>query len=127
MRKKGSLLWVDDVLLITTGGAELQQSLDITDDTSKTYHIEYGQSKSNSQIIKRKNKAAKSETFKLGDVPLDNTDKYKYLGYIQNSKNNNEDHIKYIKGQKYLYGIANKYREYRNEINYNNIFHIKKR
>ena len=97
--KKGSLLWVDDVLLITTSGKELQESLDITDDTSKTYHVEYGQVKSNTQIIGRKTKANKKESFKLGDIPLENTDKYKYLGYFQNSRNNNEDHMKYIKGK----------------------------
>ena len=97
--KKGSLLWVDDVLLITTSGEELQKSLDITDDTSKTYHIEYGQAKSNTQIIKRKTKVTKKENFKLGEIPLENTEKYKYLGYIQNSKNNNEDHMKHIKGK----------------------------
>ena len=97
--KKGSLLWVDDVLLISTAGEELQQSLDITDDTSKTYHIEYGQSKSNSQMIKRRGRSNAERNFKLGEIPLENTNKYKYLGYIQNSRNNNEDHMKYIKGK----------------------------
>ena len=27
------------------------------------------------------------------------TDKYKYLGYIQNTKNNTEDHVKALKGK----------------------------
>ena len=93
MKKNGSLLWVDDVLIITTKTDELQQALDITDETSGTYHIEYGQSKSNTQIIGRRRKAEEQITFNLGDIPLEMTDKYKYLGLIQNSKNNHEDHI----------------------------------
>ena len=32
-------------------------------------------------------------------MSLRNTDKYKYLGYIQNTRNNNEDHIKAVKGR----------------------------
>ena len=30
---------------------------------------------------------------------LERTEIYKYLGYLQNSKNNNDDHIKQIKGK----------------------------
>ena len=97
--KIGSLLWVDDVLLLTTDEKELQNSLDITNETSETYHIEYGKSKSNSQIIKGKKKMSNKEEFKIGDMVLENTEKYKYLGHIQNSKNNNEDHLKQIKGK----------------------------
>ena len=40
--RKGSLLWVDDVLLITTEGEDLQKSLNITNETSDKYHVEYG-------------------------------------------------------------------------------------
>ena len=64
--------------------------------------MEYGQSKSNTQIIKtqkRKRKEQAKIEFKLGDQQLEMTDKYKYLGYIQNSKNSNEDHLKTIKGK----------------------------
>ena len=37
--------------------------------------------------------------FTLGDMNLKYTDKYKDLGYIQNNKNNLEDHIKALKGK----------------------------
>ena len=100
--KISSLLWVDDVANITTNSKELQKTLDITYETSNIYHVEYGKSKSNTQIIKtqkRKRKDQTKEELKLGDIPLEMTDKYKYLGYIQNTKNNNEDHIKIIKGK----------------------------
>ena len=97
--KIGSLLWVDDVILITTKPQELQKSLDITDDTSNKYHVEYGQSKSNSQIIKHRKRINNQVNFKLGGMTLEQTEKYKYLGHIQNDKNNNEDHYKQLKGK----------------------------
>ena len=97
--KIGSLLWVDDVLLITTDNKEFQTSLDTTDNTSNEYHVEYGQSKSNTQFIKKRKSKLQEEEFKLGETPLEKTEKYKYLGYLQNSKNNNEDHIKQVKGK----------------------------
>ena len=37
--------------------------------------------------------------FNLEDLNLKYTDKYKYLGYIQNNKNNLEHHIKTLKGK----------------------------
>ena len=64
--------------------------------------MEYGQSKSNTRIIKTQRKKVKGETkeeFKLGNTQLEMTEKYKYLGYLQNSKNNNDHHIKNIKGK----------------------------
>ena len=95
--KKATLLWVDDVLLLAYEN-ELQKSLDTTDDISNKYHIEYGESKSNSMPIKNNRKKGKKHEYKLGDMELKETNKYKYLGYNQNSKNNNEDHFKSIKG-----------------------------
>ena len=71
----------------------------LANEISNIYHIEYGQPKSNSQIIGKKRIANENTKFVLGDIPLEPTDKYKYLGYIQNSKNNNEDHLKQIKGK----------------------------
>ena len=96
--EKGSLLWVDDVFLITIEG-ELQKPLDITNQVSNKYHIEYGKAKSNALPIKTGRKKLKQNKYHIGDMELDQTDKYKYLGYIQNSKNNNDDHIKAVKGR----------------------------
>ena len=42
----GSLLWVDDVALLSFEGEELQEMLDITYKTSKKYRIEFGKEKS---------------------------------------------------------------------------------
>ena len=97
--KRGCLLWVDDVFLITTEGPKLQKALDITNDTSNKYHIEYGEPKSNALKVKHTRKKQIEETFHLGETQLKNANKYKYLGYIQNTKNNNDDHYKQIKGK----------------------------
>ena len=51
--------------------------LDITNQTTKKYHIEFGKAKSN--IMKRGGQNTK-EPAKLGDMELEGTDKYKYLG-----------------------------------------------
>ena len=37
--RQASLLWVDDVLLITTDSQELQKLLDITENTSSKYRV----------------------------------------------------------------------------------------
>ena len=95
--KKASLLWVDDVLLMAYEN-ELQEVLEITEKTSSKYHIEYGEPKSNYLPIRNNKKKRKQREYNLGDMPLKETDKYKYLGYKQNSKNNNDDHFKMVKG-----------------------------
>ena len=97
--KIGSLLWVDDVYLITTDGKELQAALEITNETSNMYHIEYGSSKSNTQRIRHSRKKQPEVKHTIGDMEIQQSEKYKYLGLIQNQKNNNEDHFKNIKGK----------------------------
>ncbi len=37
--------------------------------------------------------------FKLGNMELNETDNYKYLGFIQNSKNNMKHHLTIMKGK----------------------------
>ena len=97
--KIGSLLWVDDVCIPSTKNNEMQQALDITEDKSSQYHIEYGAPKSNIQQIKNNKKKEEMPTFKLGDMTLEQADKYKYLRQIQNEKNNNDDHFSALKGK----------------------------
>ena len=99
-KKTGSLLWVDDVLIITTEPQELQKGLNITNEVSNQYHIEYGSSKSNTQTIKHSRKKSADETaFTIGEMEIKPTETYKYLGLTQNFKNNHEDHLKLIKGK----------------------------
>ena len=87
---------MDDVLLISSGPKELQLMLEITNAIAGKYHIEFGEENSNVMKIGR----SKSNTeFTIGDMNLKYTDKYKYLGYIQNKKNNLDNHIKALKGK----------------------------
>ena len=97
--KIGSLLWVDDVCAVETSKVNFQTELDITNNTSNIYHIEYGASKSNTQRINHTRNKEEMPIFKLGEMELKQADKYKYLGLIQNEKNNNVDHFKNTKGK----------------------------
>ena len=84
-----------DVALIHKNKQELQKMLDITDEVSKKYHIQFDKEKS--QIITiGKNQEPK---FKLGNMIMDNTETYKYLGITINNKCTMEDHIKKLKGK----------------------------
>ena len=93
--KSGCLLWMDVVLLISSEPKELQLMLEITNAIAGKYHIKFGEEKSNVMKIGR---SKNNPEFTLGDMNLKYTDKYKYLGNIQNNKNNLEDHIKALKG-----------------------------
>ena len=73
---------MDDVLLISSQPNELQQMLNITSAIAGKYHVEFGEEKSNVMKISR-NKD--NPEFTLGDINLKYTEKYKYLGYMQNN------------------------------------------
>ncbi len=93
-KKIGCLLWMDDVVLVTSDRNEMQNMLDIVEDIAKRYHIEFGKDKSKALKVGGK---PKTESFKLGDMDIDFTDEYKYLGCIQNSKNNQKNHLNELK------------------------------
>ena len=90
------LLWMDDVALIATDPKNLQKMLDITNETANRYHVEFGEAKS--KILKI-GKVKNEEEFKLGEMKLEFTEKYKYLGEIFNNKGNLTHHIAEIKGK----------------------------
>ena len=92
-KKVGCLAWMDDLIMLTTEKKEMQQMLNITNDTSGPNHLEYGSSKSQAQAGDKMEKVK----FNLGEMELEYTDKYKYLGYMQNTKNNQDDQIIEIK------------------------------
>ena len=94
----GSLLWVDDVIVLEEEG-KLQPPLDTTNEISNIYHIEYGEPKSNSMTIRNNRKKPINKNYNIGSMKLNRTDKYKYLGYLQNEKNNNEDQFKAIQNR----------------------------
>ena len=92
----GCLLWVDDVALIHKDRNELQNMLDTTNEIANRYRIKFGREKS--QILTINKKQGNTET-KMGDLILDQTETYKYLGVTINNKGNMEDHIKKLKGK----------------------------
>ena len=49
--------------------------------------------------IKHSRKKEDTQKFCIGALQLKNSDKYKYLGHLQNDRNNNEDHIKITKAK----------------------------
>ena len=90
------LLWMDDVALIATKPENLQIMLDITNEIANRYHIEFGKDKT--KILKIGNDK-KMISFRIGEMEIEYTDKYKYLGEIMNRMNNLKDQIKEIKGK----------------------------
>ncbi len=91
------LLWVDDLALFSTDVDELQEILDITDETAKRYRIKFGKEKSKVLNIGKDKKEETPPTFKLGSMELDTMSTYTYLGETINEKGNIIDHIKTIK------------------------------
>ena len=90
------LLWMDDVVLAETSPASSQKQLDITNETSLKYHVQYGMAKTK---YLRTGKNKEQITLKLGNQIVDETDKYTYLGEVNNKKMNLEDQIKSIEGK----------------------------
>ena len=93
--KLGCLLYMDDVVLISNKAQEMQKMLDITNEISSRYRIVFGKEKSK---VMKMGSSVQTE-LKLGDMEIEETDKYKYLGEIINNKGNLEDHIKMLEGK----------------------------
>ena len=85
------LLWMDDVVLMHDTPEGLQELLDITDRFAKKYHIEFGKDKSKYMVVGKK---GQDQEFNLGDMKLERTDRYKYLGEILNETSKPVDQIK---------------------------------
>ncbi len=97
----GSLLWVDDVALISLDAKELQDMLDTTNNTASKYRIAFGKEKSQVMVIgsKKQREQAANTKFHLGEMELDKTESYSYLGEKLNSQGDLTDQIKSIKGK----------------------------
>jgi hypothetical protein len=86
----GCLLWMDDVVLMAESEDELQEMLDITQSVANKYHIIFGKAKSKVMVINKKKNEQKT---KLGEMDLESTEKYKYLGEIINRNKTNTDQL----------------------------------
>ena len=91
-----SLLWMDDVVLIENEVEKSQELLNITDHTSKKYHVEFGMPKT--KHLRTSKKENKIE-LKLGQQEIEETEKYTYLGEVNNKLMNLKDQIKLIEGK----------------------------
>ena len=90
------LLWMDDVVLAETAEGKSQELLNSTDYTSKKYHVEFGMPKTK---YLRTGKPRNEITLKIGENTIEETEKYTYLGEINNKRMNLKDQIKNIEGK----------------------------
>ena len=91
-----TLLWMDDVLLMEDKTTKSQTLLNITNDVSQRYHIEFGMPKTKYiRASKRRNPIE----LKIGERTIAETEKYTYLGEVNNRGMNLKDHIKHIGGK----------------------------
>ena len=93
------LLWMDDVLLAETNIERKQDLLDLTDHTSKKYHVEFGMPKTKFLRPGKSNTNNKKIELKLGENTIEETEKYTYLGEVNNRGMNLKDQIKSIEGK----------------------------
>lgn len=96
-RNINTLLWMDDVALITNNQQDMKRLLEITEEIAGKLRIEFGQEKSKLLIINQSKHMAPIETLRIQGTILDQTDKYKYLGYTINSKHNLSAHLQNLK------------------------------
>lgn len=71
---------------------DIQELLNITDDIAKRYHLEFGKNKSQIMIINPKDQTPAN--IKLGEMELDQTKTYKYLGEMLNDSVNIDNQLK---------------------------------
>ena len=86
---------MDDVLLLETKPKEKHKLLDITEKVAEKYHIKFGKDKSQSLTI---GKTSEQLKFTLGQMHVEPTEKYKYLGEMVNEKLNLKDQLKQREG-----------------------------
>ena len=82
---------MDDVLLAETSEKNSQELLNSTNHTSKKYHVEFGMQKTK---YLRTGKKRDEIELRIGDNRIEETDKYTYLGEINNKAMNLKDQIK---------------------------------
>ena len=80
LTKLASLLLMDDIILIANSQTQLQQMLDITDAFAREWHLSFNPSKSKVMIVGRGNRP--HQIWKLGQLTLDETNRYTYLGEV---------------------------------------------
>ena len=97
-KRINTLLWMDDVVLITDNRQDMEKLLKSTNEIANRYHIAFSKEKSNlMKIDSKKKEQEKEEIMKIGNITLEETEKYKYLGVHINKKANLKEQIDEIK------------------------------
>lgn len=97
--KINTLLWMDDVALITNNEEDMRKLLETTEKIAGKYRIEFGQEKSKIMIINPTRKKIEISPMYIQGKQIEQTTTYKYLGYTINNKNNLKSHLKNIKSK----------------------------
>ena len=95
------LLWVNDVLSCTIGEANQEKILKIVQEFAVKHRLQWGHHKCNVMRIGRHPKTSTNKTWTLGTTPIQETNKYKYLGDLisNNGKNMENINARKIKAQ----------------------------
>ena len=86
------LLWIDDVTTFAEGEKEQMETLNRIDQFAKNHKFKWGQQKC--QVMRvGKHVKGNVEQWKIGDMPIDETKSYKYLGDIVTDDGKNAKNI----------------------------------
>ena len=93
------LLWIDDVITCTEGTKNQYEILRAIDEFAKKHRIKWGQDKCNVMLVGKHDK--QTHEWKIGEMTIKETDRYKYLGDIvcSNGKNTENLNAKKVKVQ----------------------------
>ena len=80
-----SLMWADDIILLSETKEGLQTCLDNLDSYCRKWRLEVNQKKTKIMVFKEKGVKVKNETFHLDNYPLTATGEYTYLGISINT------------------------------------------
>lgn len=111
-----TLLLMDDIVLTADSAEQLQEMLNIMDTFANKWHLVFNQQKSKIMIVKRpsiyepnhtsrlqKRPSKKTNTWKLGQLTLDETSEYTYLGEVLTDNGSLLPHIKHMQTKMYTH------------------------
>ena len=86
-----SLLWVDDVMTCTEGENNQEKVLRKVNNFAEEHKMTWGKEKC--KVMQLKGKKPVRETWKLGELDIENCDSYPYLGDIISKNSTNKDNL----------------------------------
>ena len=84
--KLNSLMYADDLILLSHTKDDLQKKLDILEDYCKTWKLNINEKKTKVMVFNRGNKLIKTD-IRLNNAALENVKTFKYLGFSISAKN----------------------------------------